>query len=223
VILEMSIELEHFLKVKMLSDFNTTYEDGYEIIKELFIMQPHLKEEIELKSNTSTCNELIAKHKDDWAIWNIVEVMSFGQFIDLYALFYARNEFSDSYVNMLLPVRMIRNAVAHNNCLINRLKPPYSRNISPCYELRNELLQRVGIPKKAIDKRLVQPAIHDFAALLYLHSRVVPIIEREQTNLKINDVFYKIMIDNCGFYEKNEILKSSYNFVESIVAFYCNN
>jgi len=221
VILQMSIELEHFLKVKMLSDFNTTYEDGYEIINEFFTMQPHLKDEIELKINTSTCNELITKYKDGWAIWNIVEVMSFGQFIDLYALFYARNNFSDSYVNILLPVRMIRNAVAHNNCLLNRLKPPYSRNISPCFELRNELMQHAGIPKKAIEKRLIQPAIHDFAALSYLHSKVVPTSEKEQTNLRIKDVFYNIILENSSFYDKNEILKSSYSFVESIVAFYC--
>jgi len=43
--LKMTTTLEHYLKVKLLSDFNTTYEDGYEIIQELFNMQPELKKQ----------------------------------------------------------------------------------------------------------------------------------------------------------------------------------
>ena len=54
IILTMCIDLEHFLKVRMLSHFNMVDEDGYEIVQELFRMQPGLKAEIEQKENTST-------------------------------------------------------------------------------------------------------------------------------------------------------------------------
>ena len=144
LVLRMSSNLEYYLKVKLLSDFNMTDEDGYDIVQQLFNMQPELKTKIEEeKSNTSTSNELIAKYKNVWAIWNIVEVLSFGQFSELYALFYNRNDFGEVYLNLILPVRMLRNAAAHNNCLINRLRPPYSRNIPPCYVLRSELMQKI--------------------------------------------------------------------------------
>lgn len=45
IIVQMSLDLEHFLKVKMLSDFNMVDEDGYEIIRELFQRHPEYKEQ----------------------------------------------------------------------------------------------------------------------------------------------------------------------------------
>jgi len=46
----MSIDLEHFLKVRMLNHFNMVDEDGYQIIEELFRRNPDLKSEVEGKS-----------------------------------------------------------------------------------------------------------------------------------------------------------------------------
>jgi hypothetical protein len=222
--LKMTTTLEHYLKVKLLSDFNTTHEDGYEIVQELFKMQPDLKEKIEdeEKNNTSTCNELIAKYKNDWAIWNIVEVLSLGRLVDLYALFYNRNTFQESYKNMLHPVRTLRNASAHGNCLINRLRPPFSRNITPSYDLRAELMQEVGLSKKSIDKKLVHPIIHDFSTVLYLYSRIVPDPERSSIFLEINDLFSSRMLLNRDYYFKHDAIESSYRFVKQIVDYYCS-
>lgn len=50
LILSMSIDLEHFLKVRMLNHFNMVDEDGYQIIEELFRRNPDLKSEVEGKS-----------------------------------------------------------------------------------------------------------------------------------------------------------------------------
>jgi len=219
-ILMMTLDIEHFLKVKMLADFQKIDEDGYEIVKELMSMQPELEEKIKEKSNTSTCNALVEKYKDKWAIWNIVEVMSLGQFSNLYRLFYQRNKFDDSYENMLLPVNMIRNAAAHNNCLINRLRPPYSREIKPSYELKYELSQNVKLKQNISDKRLKHPAIHDFAALLYLYHRVVPDPMKKYTYEKLDELFNKRMLKYKDYFEKNEVLKSSYNYVADIVNYY---
>ena len=221
LIMKMTIDFEHYLKVKMLSDFNKTYEDGYDIIRQLFSNQPDLVNDIERRSDTSTCNEIIAKYRSEWAIWNIVEVISLGDFIELYALFYSRNDFEDSYVNMLLPVRMLRNAAAHNSCLLNRLRPPYSRVINPSYDLRNELFQSVGLSKKAIEKKLIHPAIHDFSVLLFLFSRIVPESSRRSLNTEMRDLFFVRMLANKGYYEKSEVIKSSYDFISKIVDFYC--
>ena len=220
IIIAMTLDLEHFLKVKMLSDFQKTHEDGYEIVSELFKMQPTLEEKILEKSNTSTCNALIEKYKESWAIWNIVEVMSIGQFTNLYGLFYQRNKFRDTHVNMLLPVNMIRNAAAHNNCIINRLRPPYSRLVTPSYELKYEMTQHVGLSQKSTDKKLAHPSIHDFAALLYLYHRVVPEPDRERTYDELKNLFNNKMLKNSEYFKKNEAIKSSYSYVSDIVNYY---
>jgi hypothetical protein len=183
-------------------------------------MQPHLKEDIEGRTNTSTCNDLVEKYKGNWAIWNIVEVMSLSPFTELYALFYNRNSFRDIYLNMLLPVRMLRNAAAHNNCMINRLKPPYSRTVAPCYELRNELVQEIGLSIKSIDKKLIHPTINDFATLLFLYSRLVPIRVREAAYRELRKLFHIRMLKNKEYFVKNQIISSNYEFTGCIVDYY---
>lgn len=223
IILRMTLDIEHFLKVKMLSDFQKVDEDGYEIVQELFKMQPELQEKLEGKDNSSTCNEIVEKYRNDWAIWNIAEVMSFGQFSELYALFYNRNDFKDSYANLILPIKMIRNASAHNNCLINRLRPPYTRNVTPRYDIRNELYQQVKISHKAADKKLAHPAIHDFIVLLYLYSRIVPSSTKMYAYSELNDLFNSRMPRHSDYYVKNDILKSSYRFTADVVNYYCNH
>jgi len=223
IILEMAFDLEHFLKVKLLSDFNMVDEDGYEIVEELFKMQPSLHDSIEEKLKSPHCSDLVNKYKDQWAIWNIVEVMSLGQLSNLYSLFYARNKFKDSYVSFLHPLILIRNAAAHNNCLIHRLRPPFSGTVTPSYDLRNELLQHAKISKELLDKRLSHPAINDFAALLHLYSKIVPSDLREKSYSKLMSLFKGRMLVNREYYLKNEPIMSSYDFVLKILNYYIDN
>jgi len=222
LVLKMTLTLEHYLKVKLLSDFNASHEDGYDIIIELFNMQPELKTKIEEeKVNTSTSNELITKYKDNWAIWNIVEVISLGSLSELYALFYTRNKSNSSYINMLHPVRMLRNAAAHSNCLLNRLRPPYSRDITPNYELRSEMLNQIGISKKSLDNKFSHPLIYDFSALLFLFSRIVPPDVQTGTYNELINLFNNRMIKNKEFYSKNSTIVSSYDFMKKVISYYC--
>lgn len=217
IILTMSIDLEHFLKVKMLADFNKVDEDGYEIMHQLFETHPNYPEDIENKVNTSTCHSLIKKHKTDWAIWNVIEVMSFGQFIELYCLFYSRNHFKGTHEELLLPVKMIRNAAAHNNCLINCLRPPYSRTINPSYELKHIISQKTGINKNTVEKRLQHPTIHDFLSLLYLYCEIVPDPTRSKGLEKVKYLFGSRMQRNTSYYSKNQNITNYYTFVYKVI------
>jgi len=220
IILEMALDLEHFLKVKLLSDFNMVDEDGYEIVEELFKMQPSLHDSIEEKLRSPHCSDLVNKYKDQWAIWNIVEVMSLGQLSNLYSLFYRRNKFKDSYVAYLLPMNMIRNAAAHDNCLLHKLRPPFPSTVSPNRELRHELSQIGSISKNTLQMRLEQPAINDFSSLLYLYYRIVPPSVRGESTMILNKLFYSRMLKNSDYYSKNEQITHSYDFMIKILDYY---
>ena len=218
IILCMAIDLEHFLKVKLLSDFNKTEEDGYEIIQEYFHRDPSRVDQIDAKSNTSTCGGIIEKHKGDWAIWNIIEVMSFGQFVNLYSLFYERNDsFGSSYCGLLYPVKMLRNASAHNNCLINQLRAPYSRKVAPVSELKSYIRQIDGVKTKSVDKQLQHPSIHDFLALLYLYCAVVPNPTKQKGLEQLWELISVRIPRNKGYYEKQQGLIGCYQFVRTVV------
>lgn len=223
IILTMCVDLEHFLKVRMLNHFNTVDEDGYEIVQELFSMQPDLKCEIERKENTSTCHSIVKKHSTNWAIWNIIELMSFGQFIELYKLFYSRNDyFSKTGCGLLYSVKMLRNAAAHNNCLINQMRPPYSRAITPTTELKNRITKMSSSNKKVVEKRLQHPVIHDFLALLLLYSEIVPDPTRDHGLAQVKELFSVRMVRNKDFYQKNQCIVASYKFVKEIVDKICD-
>lgn len=222
IILLMSIDLEHFLKVKLLSDFNKVDEDGYEIVQELFKTHTDYKKKIEEKSNTSTCADLVQKHRDDWAIWNIIEIMSFGQFVELYKLFYCRNSFENSFPELLLPVRMIRNAAAHNNCLINKMRPPFSREIKPTYSLRKFVSSAIKNGSN-INNKLKLPTVHDFIALLYMYNTFVPEPTRTKGMNELKDLFIVRMPRNAEFYKKNQVITSNYQFVKSVIEYTSEN
>lgn len=217
VILSMCIDLEHFLKVRMLNHFNMVDEDGYEIVREFFKMQPGLEDEIEKKTNTSTCHNIAAKRHGHWAIWNVIELLSFGPFIDLYSLFYSRYDFKDTGVELLYSIKMIRNAAAHNNCLINQMRAPYSRPIKPSYELRNMINRLSSARPDRVKDRLQHPTIHDFLALVILYDKIVPEPTRSKGLRDIKVLFDERMPRHKEYYEKQQGLLVSYRFVKDIL------
>ena len=219
IILTMCVDLEHFLKVRMLNHCTMVDEDGYEIIQEFFKRQPKLKDEIEdTKINTSTCHGIARKRQGQWAIWNVVELLSFGPFVELYQLFYERNTtFEDTGVEYLYPVRMIRNAAAHNNCLLNQMRAPYSREINPSYDLRNRINSMTSVRAETAKDHLRHPTIHDFLALIILYDKIVPEPTRSKGLQEVKNLFDNRMIRNKDYYQKQQGLIASYRFVREIL------
>lgn len=217
VILNMCLDLEHYLKVRMLNHCTMVDEDGYEIVRKLFAMQPDLKEEIEKKVNTSTCHQIIAKRKDAWAIWSVVELISFGPFIDLYNLFYSSYEFENDCRGYLYAIKMIRNAAAHNNCLLNQMRAPYSRPISPSYELRNTINRISSYKPDRVTQQLQNPTTHDFLALVIVYSKIVPKSSRTKGLDAAKALFNVRMLENKDYYAKQQGLINTYRFVAEIL------
>lgn len=217
IILSMCLDLEHYLKVRMLNHCTMVDENGYDIVNNLFAMQPTLQEEIERKINTSTCHQIVAKRKDAWAIWSVVELISFGPFIDLYNLFYSENKFEDDCRGYLYPIKMIRNAAAHNNCLLNQMRAPYSRSIRPSYELRNAINKISSYKAEKVAQQLQNPTTHDFLALLFAYCKVVPESSRKKGLDAVKALFNERMLKHKDYYAKQQGLISTYRFVSEIL------
>ena len=217
IILSMCLDLEHYLKVRMLNHCTMIDEDGYEIVNRLFAMQPDLKDEIEKKVNTSTCHQIVAKRKDAWSIWSIVELISFGPFIDLYNLFYSDHKFDNDCRGYLYAIKMIRNAAEHNNCLLNQMRAPYSRSITPSYELRNTINKISSLKADKVTQQLQNPTTHDFLALLIAYSKIVPESSRTKGLEAAKALFNERMLEHKDYYVKQQGLISTYRFVAEIL------
>ena len=70
------------------------------------------------------CGDIIAKYEDAFPLWAFIEIVPFGRLVAFYG-FYA-DRFSDKSMKdtfyRLLTCKEIRNASAHNNCILNNLK-----------------------------------------------------------------------------------------------------
>ena len=87
-ILSMALDIEHALKTQLLLDLSQNdTEDGYTIVKQYLDNDYTRLKSLYDKIGKSAASDLIQKRKDtgdNYALWELVEVMSFGEFIDLY-------------------------------------------------------------------------------------------------------------------------------------------
>lgn len=224
-IIKMSLDLEHFLKTQLISDFSCNIqEDGYQIVKELFQKYPYIEKSIkEKKKSNSICNDLINKYDGNFAVWNVVEVLSFGDFIKLYELYYKKYPSLNSVEKYLWSVKMLRNAAAHNNCLLNSLRNPYTIKFKPNLQVNHFISSIKGISPTQRKKKMNNPVIHDLVVLIYVFNNSVvskDIIKYTMRELK---EFLDIRaVKNKSYFEKNEIIKSTYNFVKKVVDYFYN-
>ena len=72
---------------------------------------------------------------------------------------------------LLFPAKTLRNAAAHNDCLLNELK---RRMKEPIKSIHKYLIELDDISKLTIDKAWQIPAVHDYASLLICYELIVP-------------------------------------------------
>ena len=230
-IIQLSLDTEHFLKVRLLNDItNNELEDGYNIVRILFAKYPFIQKNIDFKKKNSACADLIYKYENQWAAWNIVEVLSFGDFIKLFELYYDiyPEKKSKTIINLLWPVKFIRNASAHNNCLLNTLRKPYihthlfnnKKNIvEPNKELIRLLTKIPNVSKNARKKKTTNPIIHDFIALLFLFNEVCTSNTLKEKQFRQLDNLINVRFCKYSDYFANDnIFTSSYDFIKKIVS-----
>lgn len=221
-IIKLCLDIEHHLKLKLVRDCcNNTLEDGYSIIEEFLRHNPNIKSDLEYKTTTynTVTHDLLVKFKDKLAIWNIVEVLTFGDFKKLYTKYYEKYPSNDSLIHFIWSVNFLRNAAAHNNCLLNSLKKPYSR------VERNKAITPILSRNKNIKpddrvKKMSNPIISDFIITLYVFRESVQSEAiKEKTIKELLDLLDNRALRNKDYFKNNPWIKSSYNFIRKNVDF----
>lgn len=238
IILEMSLDVEHYLKVRLMKDLsNNPKEDGYNITKIFLRFHPNAKDDIRRKANKySFCSDLAEKHLDEnkepekLALWNVVELMSFGNFIELYELYYQTYE-SFNYTPYLKSIKFIRNAAAHNSCILSTMRKP---NSEKQFRKTKQLANIMGkIPElreiEDRDAKMKNPAIHDFVTLLFVYNDIMKVsATKEARNIKMHKIRQEFcdakgrFRKNKHFFEKNPYVTSAYKFICHIIEYIDN-
>lgn len=228
LILHMALDVEHALKTQLLYDLSQNdSEDGYAIVRK-YLEEDYMRvRSLHNKIGKSAASDLIKRHQennDSYALWEIVEVLSFGEFIEVYTLYYAtypskQNDFS----SFLWSIKFLRNAAAHNNCLLNSLKAPYEISIHKTKEIQFELSKIKAISKKSRDKWMENPVIHDFIVLVFVYLKLIKSEGIKKNGIaKLRKLFDERMVKHKEFFEKNNTFVECYGFVHKVVDYFCN-
>lgn len=235
LILKMCLDIEHDLKVSFLTDItNNDSEDGYEIVRYFLKNNGRVLEDIYYKRKSTYVGGLISKNFNfvfddetkkidcnsteiNCPIWAFLELISFGDFAKLYIAYYELYPNGEPLTNIINSVKSLRNACAHNNCLINDLnrigitKPPH---------IIIKFIQ--SIPNITTSERkanLSSRPLFEFASLLFLYSKVVSPQVKKHRLEELSVLFNERMVKHSEYFKRNEVIVSSYKFSKKIVDF----
>ncbi len=233
VIMHMCLDIEHYLKVDLLQSIeNNPKEDGYYIVNLFLASRPTILEKLEPHNKSSYSKYLIQKFISDNTpaktpeiydyhipIWAFIELISFGDFSALYAKYHDEYHIKIAGRVFLNAVRDLRNACAHNNCLINNLRKDPDHEIYG--RIGNEIKRLNVMGETARSNKLKNPFLEDFACLLFTyHDVVTDISRREEAFQKLIDLFENpngVMLRHADWFKGNTLLKSSYDFCKNIL------
>lgn len=178
-LLPMVLDVEHFAKVRLLAAAEDNGEDGYAVMRDYFRDLPdhqhtYVDSELDRRMGDPYSGAIVRKYRNDMPLWVFVEVVPFGTFLRL--LQYCANRWEDSGMkdiyHQLGSTRRIRNACAHDACILNELsaqanaeKPPVSLS---------KALASYGFPKRLRSKWLKSPRMVQVCSLLNLYASIVP-------------------------------------------------
>lgn len=227
LILQMCLDIEHHVKIMLIHDVeNNPDEDGYNII-EKFDSNKQTRIKILKHSPNSYAHDLIEKHRPlmDFPLWAICELIDFGDLCRLYRTYtttYPSRKTLPKY-SMLNPIRNLRNAAAHSNCLIYKLKSSKKSGKS-ISDLNNIISKIHGIKKANRLQYLNIIPIHDFAVLLYWYSTYVRsegLLHKRK--LELHHLFFDRMLEHKDYFRDNLYIQNAYIFCIKLINHFFKN
>lgn len=224
LILKMTLDFEHYLKVKIINDSQENpADDGYAVVESFLETHNRVRHLIENLNNSSNFynRQVFDKYKEKTSVWSIVEMLGFSDFIDFYAHYYQFFHLKCEYTPHFDSVRRLRNAAAHNTCMISNLKPQnwFKSDIEINFELLGAKLE---VGNGVISSCLKVPVLNDFAVMLSNYVKLIssPKI-KEKTLEEMQEFFNGRMILHKDYFENVNEIKNAYHFAKDVLEYYC--
>lgn len=232
---KMCSDIEHDLKVQMLKDIETdSTTDGYDIVNIFLSQNNYILGKLEATSASPFTSDLIHKYftiqqvynpqknksvnkiivYDDCPAWVLLELLTFGDFIKFYEFYYSTRTYRKISSPVINLVKSLRNGTAHNNCILSDLAHGTSRAPG---EISRAIAAIPTINKNQRQKKLSCRPMLEFAALLYTYNSIVSDKVKYYRTLELKDLFFNRMLKKKGFFLKNELIKSNYEFACKII------
>ena len=225
VLFKMIIDIEHYLKIRILNTIeDIPEEDGYNIVN-LYMekdqqdeKQPNrVRDSILKKVSNDYYKKIFSKYDldkdkklENIPVWEFLEIITFGELINFFDFFTKTYSLDDNkYIFILREINKLRNAVAHNSCVLSELDK--KDNTHRADTLIINYLKECGIGKENRNNKLKNSRIRQITYTLYMFNIIVS-SEGVKGNVKheVSKLFYERIILNRKYYNNNGLLKSIY-------------
>ena len=233
VLFKMIIDIEHYLKIRILNLIeNIDTEDGYRIVN-MYLERDFNDEKFPRKLHSSIFkkvgseyyNKIFSKYDIDKdkkleniPVWEFLEIITFGELVNFYEFFAKEYDLKKESRNVFIlrEVGKLRNAVAHNSCVLCDLDKK-DNQFAPDYKIL-EFLNKCGINKNTRDNKLSNSRIRQITYTLYMFNEIVTSDGvKNNVNEDVNNLFFDRIIHHKEYYNNNELLKSIYSYFEKII------
>lgn len=231
ILFKIILDIEHYLKMKILKEIEyINLEDGYRVVNLYLDNDYNTDKRVHGSILNKVGNDYYSKILSQYGvdentnlienipIWVFLEIITFGELIKFYDFYSAEygltNNNEDIYI--LREVNRLRNAVAHNTCILNNIGEK-NNNHTIDYKISN-FLSVCGISKNIRDRRMSNDRIRQIIYTLYMFEEIVTSNGlKAHTYEELNDFFYERVYHHSEYYQTNDMLKSVCNFFDKIV------
>lgn len=233
ILFKMIIDIEHYLKIKILNTIESIdEEDGYRIVNR-YLEQDFYNVKFPKKVHNSIFKKVGSeyyqkifskydldkdKKLENIPIWGFLEIITFGELVNFYDFYTNEYKLKDENkdVYILRDIVKLRNAVAHNNCILSELNIKKNK-YPPSYKII-QFLNNCNIGKDTRSKKLSNSRIRQITYTLYMFNEIVT-SDGIKNNVKkdINELFFDRIIKHKEYYNNNELLKSIYCYFKKII------
>lgn len=223
VLFPLIMDVEHYTKIRLLQELGKNKkEDGYGIVTEFFQRYRWMERELS-RQRGLYAGGLVQKYKGNFAVWNVIEVITFSQLINLYELYHEKYGF-DGQENLspcFWAVKTLRNSIAHNNSLLNNLRPVDS-TVYPVNKQIVAIMEDIpDISQETVRQMVSVPFLSDFTAALHAFSSVITSRDEHQMMMtSLNDLMQVRFKRHQEYFVNNEIISNAFDFMRKVVHYY---
>ncbi len=230
------IDIEHYLKIRILNIIeNIEEENGYKVVN-MYLEKDFNNERFPKKVHNSIFkkvgseyyNKIFSKYDMDKnqqleniPVWEFLEIITFGELVNFYEFFSKEYNLENELKNIFIlrEVVKLRNAVAHNSCVLSELDK--KDNLHRADTLIINYLRECEVGKETRNNKLSNSRIRQMTYALYMFNEIVTSMGiKKNVTEDINELFFGRIIYHKEYYNNNGLLKSVYTYFYKIIKKY---
>ncbi len=229
--LSITIDVEHFARIKLLNACEEHGEDGHAVVEEYLSamnhkLRNHVTGNMEGRSKKGEkfdeySGDLIAHYLNKgMPVWVFLEIVEFGVFNSFYLFCADRWEDKDMRQEhyVLRSCQALRNACAHNSCVLNGVSRAGEETGTDINELITDSLNEHGLKRtKTRRARLNNLRTVQMASALYASERLCTREETRARHAAMLADLREAWRDVEGLFKKNNVITSFFDFFFKIV------